>query len=82
MHWGLDMGRASEVDARKVTCPLLVLAGGEDRINPPGTVERIAALYRERATYEKVARHEPLADRRTGLGKGRGARRWTGSDEI
>ena len=31
---------------RKVHCPLLFLAGSEDRINPPGTVERIAALYR------------------------------------
>ena len=47
MHWGMDMGRASEVDARKVECPILVIAGGEDRINTPGTVERIAALYRE-----------------------------------
>ena len=54
MHWGLDMGRASEVDARKVACPLLMLAGGDDRINPPGTVERIAALYRGLATYEQV----------------------------
>ncbi len=54
MHWGLDMGRASEVDARKVACPLLVLAGSEDRVNPPGTVERIAALYRERATFENI----------------------------
>src|SRR5581483_6494890 len=45
MHWGLDMTRASEVDTRKVECPVLLLAGSEDRINPPGTVERIAALY-------------------------------------
>ena len=35
MHWGLDMSRASEVDVRKVMCPLLMLAGGEDRIHPP-----------------------------------------------
>ena len=54
MYWGLDMGRASEVEAHKVTCPLLVMAGGEDRVNPPGTVERIAALYPDRATYEKI----------------------------
>lgn len=53
MHWGLDMARASEVDARKVECPLLVIAGSEDRINTPGTVERIAALYKDRAAYEK-----------------------------
>jgi pimeloyl-ACP methyl ester carboxylesterase len=54
MHWGLDMRRAGEVDTRKLACPLLVLVGSEDRINPPGTVERVAALYREQATYEKV----------------------------
>jgi pimeloyl-ACP methyl ester carboxylesterase len=54
MHWGLDMRRAGEVDVRKLSCPLLVLVGSEDRINPPGTVERVAALYRELATYEKM----------------------------
>jgi pimeloyl-ACP methyl ester carboxylesterase len=54
-HWGLDMNRASEVDAGKVTCPLLMLAGSEDRIHPPATVERIAALYKDRATYEKIS---------------------------
>ena len=68
MHWGLDMGRASEVDARKVACPLLFLAGGDDRINPPGTVERIAALYKDRARLRDLAGHEPLAGGRTGLG--------------
>jgi len=55
MHWGLDMTRASEVDARKVECPVLLFAGSEDRINPPGTVERIAALYKNRATFETRA---------------------------
>ncbi|MES2256084.1 MAG: alpha/beta hydrolase [Pseudomonadota bacterium] len=52
LHWGLDMRRASEVDIRKVTCPLLFLTGSSDRISPPGTVERTAALYKERAQYE------------------------------
>lgn len=56
MHWGLDMRRASEVDARKVACPVLAMAGAEDCINPPGTVERIAALYGSRATYVKFPR--------------------------
>jgi pimeloyl-ACP methyl ester carboxylesterase len=54
MHWGLDMRRSGEVDSRKLACPLLVLVGSEDRINPPGTVERVAALYRQLATYEKL----------------------------
>jgi non-heme chloroperoxidase len=54
LHWGLDMRRASEVDARKVACPLLFLAGAADRISPPGTVKRAAALYGDRATYETL----------------------------
>jgi pimeloyl-ACP methyl ester carboxylesterase len=53
MHWGLDMSRAGEVDADKIACPLLLAAGSEDRIHPPGTVERIAALYGERGIFEK-----------------------------
>ncbi len=55
LHWGLDMRRASEVNAREVTCPLLVFCGSDDRVNPPGTVERAAALYRDLATFEKCA---------------------------
>lgn len=46
LHWGLDMRRASEVDIRKVACPLLFLTGAGDRISPPGTVQRTAALYK------------------------------------
>lgn len=52
MSWGLDLNHASEVDADAVTAPLLFLTGSEDRINPPSTVARIAALYGERATAE------------------------------
>ena len=52
MSWGLDLNHASEVDADAVRAPLLFLTGSEDRINPPSTVARIAALYKERATAE------------------------------
>jgi pimeloyl-ACP methyl ester carboxylesterase len=52
MNWGLDFNHASEVDADAVQCPLLLLTGSEDRINPPSTVARIAALYKDRATAE------------------------------
>jgi pimeloyl-ACP methyl ester carboxylesterase len=54
MHWGLDMSRAGEVDAGEIACPLLLAVGSEDRIHPPGTVERIAALYGEGASFEKI----------------------------
>ena len=52
LHWGLDMARTSEVDVRKVDCPLLFLTGDNDRISPAGTVQRTAALYKDRAQFE------------------------------
>ena len=44
--WFFDPHRASRVDAAKVTCPVLVIAGGRDRMEPPAVVRRIAAKYR------------------------------------
>jgi pimeloyl-ACP methyl ester carboxylesterase len=44
--WFLDPHRASQVDAAKVTCPVLAIAGGRDRMTPPAVVRRIAAKYR------------------------------------
>jgi pimeloyl-ACP methyl ester carboxylesterase len=52
MNWGLDLNHASGVDADAVTAPVLFLTGSEDRINPPSTVARSAALYKGRATVE------------------------------
>ena len=52
MNWGLDLNHASGVEIEKITAPLLFLTGSEDRINPPSTVARIAALYGDRATQE------------------------------
>ena len=55
MNWGLDFNHASEVEAERVQCPILLLTGGEDRINPPSTVARIAALYQGDVTNEVLA---------------------------
>jgi pimeloyl-ACP methyl ester carboxylesterase len=52
LHWGLDINRASAVAPARAACPLLLVAGSEDRIAPPGTVARIAALYKDRAVCE------------------------------
>lgn len=57
MHWALDARRASEVDTRKVACPILCFSGARDRINPPATVRRIAQRYRGRALHEELAGH-------------------------
>lgn len=57
LHWMFDLHRASRVDARKVACPILCLAGASDRINPPETVRRIARRYDGRARYEELPGH-------------------------
>lgn len=41
----LDARQASRVDPLAVGCPVLAVAGGSDQVNPPRTVERIAARY-------------------------------------
>jgi len=53
LQWWLDMGRATDVPAREVTCPVLCIAGERDRVNPPETVRRVAARYRDNATYKE-----------------------------
>ncbi len=57
MHWALDLKRATQVDARKVTCPILCISGARDRVNPPGTVRRIARRYEGRVRYEELKGH-------------------------
>jgi pimeloyl-ACP methyl ester carboxylesterase len=57
MHWALDLKRASQVDPRRVACPILCLSGARDRINPPATVRRIAQRYEGRALHEELEGH-------------------------
>jgi pimeloyl-ACP methyl ester carboxylesterase len=57
MQWALDARHASSVDAARVTCPVLCLAGARDRINPPGTVRAIARRYRTLGTFEEIPNH-------------------------
>lgn len=44
-YWMLDRRQASRVDAGKVDCPVLVLAGREDRITPVRALRRVARRY-------------------------------------
>ena len=43
--WPLDPRRAAVVDVSRVRCPLLVVAGGRDRITPAAIVRKVAARY-------------------------------------
>jgi len=64
LHWFFDLTRASEVEARAVTCPILCFSGSADRINPPATVRRIAKRYRGRVQYRELDgfSHWPMAE--------------------
>ncbi len=55
LHWAMDVRRATFVDARRIDCPVLCVAGAYDRVNPPKTVASIARRYRERGEYFEVA---------------------------
>jgi pimeloyl-ACP methyl ester carboxylesterase len=53
----LDGKRASEVDESKISCPVLVAAGTEDRLTPASVVKKIADKYRRVSTYREFADH-------------------------
>ena len=47
----------ARVDEAKVTCPVLIVAGGQDRITPASVVREIAAKYRDVSTYKEFPNH-------------------------
>ena len=51
--WFLDKRSAARADATKVTCSMLVVACGADRMTPCTVVERVAARYRSISTYHR-----------------------------
>jgi pimeloyl-ACP methyl ester carboxylesterase len=57
MHWMFDSSRATFVDRRSVTCPVLCLAGARDRISPPAALRRLARRYDGRARFEVLPDH-------------------------
>ncbi|MEO1020818.1 MAG: alpha/beta hydrolase [Pseudomonadota bacterium] len=52
--WMFDEARTTWIDPETVTCPVLVVAGAEDKGVSPQTARKIAARYGERATYHEV----------------------------
>ena len=56
-YWFLDPKSAARVDESAVTCPMLIVAGAEDRIVPVAVVRKIAKKYEAVATYWELERH-------------------------
>jgi pimeloyl-ACP methyl ester carboxylesterase len=56
-YWLLDSKHATRVDAAKVTCPVLVVTGADDRITPASVVRQVANKYKSVTTYREFANH-------------------------
>jgi pimeloyl-ACP methyl ester carboxylesterase len=55
--WPLDLKGGSRVDGTKLTCPVLVIGGGQDRITPASVVRKVAARYADVSTYREFKDH-------------------------
>ncbi len=55
--WYFDPQRASRVDENKIDCPVLVIAGCQDKITPASVVRSVAKKYGSHATYREFLNH-------------------------
>jgi pimeloyl-ACP methyl ester carboxylesterase len=56
-YWLFDSRHASRIYESKVTCPVLIVAGTEDRITPSSVVRRVAKKYKGVSTYKEFENH-------------------------
>jgi pimeloyl-ACP methyl ester carboxylesterase len=56
-YWLLDSRRAARVDAKKITCPMLIATGADDRITPATVVRQVAKRYASVCTYKEFDGH-------------------------
>jgi pimeloyl-ACP methyl ester carboxylesterase len=52
-----DQRHAARIDAGSITCPVLIVAGADDRLMPAAGARRLAKLYGKRAQYIELADH-------------------------
>jgi len=56
-YWLFDPSQAARVDASSVTCPVLVVAGHEDRVVPVWALRQVARKYAPVSTYREFEHH-------------------------
>ncbi len=56
-YWFLDRHHASRVDESKISCPMLFVAAGDDKIVPAAVVRKTAQKYKKVASYKEYANH-------------------------
>ena len=52
-----DRRHAARIDTQAITCPVLIVAGAEDRLMPVAGARRLARRYGKRARYIELAAH-------------------------
>jgi len=55
--WLFDFRGAAKVDQSRVSCPVLVVSGAEDRITPASVVRKVADKYKTVSTYREFENH-------------------------
>jgi non-heme chloroperoxidase len=55
--WLFDSRKATQVNEKKVTCPVLVIAGAEDRMTPATVVRKVHEKYKDVSTYKELSGH-------------------------
>jgi pimeloyl-ACP methyl ester carboxylesterase len=55
--WFLDPHAAKYVDASRITCPVLLVAGAEDPLHPPAMMRKVARRYQPYSTYLEFQGH-------------------------
>lgn len=55
--WLFDGKGVSRVNEKDIRCPVLVIAGSQDRITPTKFVKKVAEKYKEVATYKEFPGH-------------------------
>jgi non-heme chloroperoxidase len=55
--WLFDLRGAAKVDESRVTCPVLVVSGAEDRITPVSVARKVEKKYLSVSTYKEFENH-------------------------
>ncbi len=55
--WFLDRRRAARIDTARITCPVLIIVGSQDRMTPASVVRKVAEKYQAVAIYRELPDH-------------------------
>ncbi len=56
-YWYLDSKKVTKVDETNITCPVLIVAGSDDKMTPTSVTRKIANKYKDVATYKEFENH-------------------------